>query len=289
MTLQEKDIIHLAKGFSDRTIANGRINFGLRRTNLLKATVHWVHDFRRISREPTLDSINNVQEYREAIEIARQRASTRKHNADESDTLSKAADPGKLKKQKDWQPWSRAFANQLSTIPGQDGVALNYVIREYDDPDYTGEDDPDCDFEQLAVMCAPHSGPIFKADTRKVHQILHGHVQGEIAGTWIKPKEKKRDRRVDFKALTSHYGGDGNKSIRIKEAEVLRTTLHYKSQRAMSFDTFLTNMQKMFTGFIDNGELVDEAQKCRVLFQKVQCPALATVKMMTSWSFRLIQ
>jgi hypothetical protein len=50
MSLSEKDVSSLAKGFSERTVTNGRIVFGLRRTNLLKGTVHRAQDFRRISK-----------------------------------------------------------------------------------------------------------------------------------------------------------------------------------------------------------------------------------------------
>jgi hypothetical protein len=46
----------------------------------------------------------------------------------------------------------------------------------------------------------------------------------------------------------------------------------------MSFEKFLTNMQAMFTGFEDNDELLTDAQKIRLLFQKVQSPSLTQVK-----------
>jgi hypothetical protein len=82
----------------------------------------------------------------------------------------------------------------------------------------------------------------YKTDARKVHQLIHGFAQGETAKTWIKPKEKRQNGRLNFKALQAHYGGEGNKSVRIKEAEVLRNSLHYKNERAMSFEKFLTNM-----------------------------------------------
>jgi hypothetical protein len=276
--LTAKDIGSLAKGFAERTVAAGRIQFGLRRTNLLKATIHWVQDFGRISREPSLDDLQDANEFKAAIEIARQRAEIRKRNSEESDSLSKAADPGKLKRQKDWTTWSRALKNYLSTILGQDGVPLSYIIREEDDPDYGLEAEPDFDFEQLSINCAPLTGLIFKTDARKVHQLIHGFIQGEIAETWIKPKEKRQDGRIDYQALAAHYGGEGNKSVRIAEAEVLRTTLHYKSERTMTFEKFLTNMQSMFTGFADNGEVLSDAQKIRLLFGKVQSPNLIQVK-----------
>jgi hypothetical protein len=241
MYLSEKDVSSLAKGFAERTLANGKI--GLRRTNLLiRATVHWVQDFRKISRASTLDGIGAMPEdFKPAIETAKQRAQIRRHNAEESDSLSTASDPGKLKRQKDWLVWSRSLTNYLLTILGQEGVPLSYVIRESDETDYEheDEDEEDFDFEQLSIKCAPLVGLFYKTDARKVlYQLIHGFVQGETAETWIKPKKKRQNGRLGFKALQAHYGGEGNKSVRIKEAEVLRNLLHYKNERAMSFKSF---------------------------------------------------
>ncbi len=277
-TLTEKDVGSLATGFAARTQTNGKIIFGLRRTNLLKATIHWAQDFRRISRVPNLDGVADQAEFRSALDTARLRAQIRKHAAEESDSLSKAADPGKLKRQKDWTTWSRALKNCLSTILGQNGVPPSHVIREEDAPNYELENEPDYDFEQLSINCAPMEGLIYKTDSRKVHQLIHGFVQGEVAETWIKPKEKKQDGRLDYRALEAHCGGEGNEAVRIQEAEVLRTALHHKSERTMSFDKFLTNMQSVFAGFADNEEILTEAQKIRLLFAKVQSPNLALVK-----------
>jgi hypothetical protein len=124
-TLTEKDVGSLAKGFAERTQANGKIIFGLRRTSPLKATIPWAQDFRRISRVPNLDDIPDQAEFREALETSRLRAQIRRHNAEEWDSLSEAADPGKLKRQVEWATWSRALKNCLSTILGQSGVPLS--------------------------------------------------------------------------------------------------------------------------------------------------------------------
>jgi hypothetical protein len=67
-----------------------------------------------------------MPDFKAAIETAKQRAQIRKHNVEESDSLSTASD-GKLKRQKDWLVWSRSLTNYLSTILGQDGVPLSYV------------------------------------------------------------------------------------------------------------------------------------------------------------------
>ena len=73
-----------------------------------------------------------------------------------------------------------------------------------------------------------------------------------------------------MKALRDHFSGEGNTSRNIAEAERLRDTLHYKNERAMQFETFLTNMEKMFNIFEKEDEPMKEDAKLRMLFQKVQ-------------------
>ncbi len=275
--LREKDVSELAKAFADRTQANGRITFGLRRQNLLKSTIHWVQDFRRISRTPTLNAIADVEDFRAKIQTARERASVRKSRTEDSSS-SQAADPGKCKGSKGWLVWSRALKNYLSTILGQDGVPLSYIIREEAAPDYELENEIDCDYEQLTVDCAPLTGTIFSADAKTVHQLIHGFIQGETAEVWTRSTANRKNGRLDFQALQAHYEGEGNKQIRLDEAEQLRRSLMYKNERVLSFDKFLTSMQRMFQGFYDAGEEHLEPQKIRVLFEKTQSPALQMAK-----------
>jgi hypothetical protein len=49
----------LAKEFAKGTPLQGRIVFGLHRTNLLKGAIHWAQDFQRISRNVTLEAVLN--------------------------------------------------------------------------------------------------------------------------------------------------------------------------------------------------------------------------------------
>ena len=60
LTLGDSNIVNLAKGFSDRTVATGKISFGLRRKNFLKATIHWDQYFRRISWTLSIIGIRNA-------------------------------------------------------------------------------------------------------------------------------------------------------------------------------------------------------------------------------------
>ena len=96
--------------------------------------------------------------------------------------------------------------------------------------------------------------------------------------TCIKPRENKQYGWVYSKSIQDHYGGKGNKDSQIKEVEILSNTLHYNSERVMSFEKFLNNMQSMFTVFEDNNKLLTKAQNIWLLFQKVQIPSLTQVK-----------
>ena len=46
----------------------------------------------------------------------------------------------------------------------------------------------------------------------------------------------------------------------------------------MSFEKFLTNMQTIFTGLSENGDIINDSQKIRLIFQKVQNPILTQIK-----------
>ena len=48
-----------------------------------------------------------------------------------------------------------------------------------------------------------------------------------------------------MQALHNHYQGEGNASPRIATTEKLKETLHYKSERSLTFTPFLDRMQKM--------------------------------------------
>ena len=75
LTLGNSGIVDLAKGLSERNVAAGKISFGLRWTNLLKVTINWAQDFRRISQTPSLVSISNTGKLCAEIEAVSQRSS----------------------------------------------------------------------------------------------------------------------------------------------------------------------------------------------------------------------
>jgi hypothetical protein len=106
-----------------------------------------------------------MPDFKAAIETAKQRAQIRKHNAEELDSLSTASDPGQLKRQKDWLVWSCSLTTYLSTILGQDGFPLSYVIRENDDPDYE-------DWNSLFKVCGINCDKVTHQQRQQLQQKL---------------------------------------------------------------------------------------------------------------------
>lgn len=269
--MKEKDIRDLSESYGRRTIADGRAIFGIRRIRYLIGLIHWVQDFGRIGQEPSLDGIDNAADFRIALDVASYRADVRKIEKDQADTVSKAADPGKLKDERKWPEWEPAFMNYLSTIPGVSGVPLSYVVREKEHDELDAEYGS---FNEQAVACAPLEGPTFQADARKVHQLIKSFLQTETAEQWIKPIAKRQSGREDMQALRNHYSGEGKTSRRIAVAERLRDSLHYKNEKSLAFSTFLDKLQKMFNIFEEEDEAITEQAKVRMLLKKVEHPQL---------------
>lgn len=268
---RDKDVSELAESFAKRTQAEGKMHFGMARTKRLKALIHWIQDFGRVSREPTIDGLDQAS-FRAALQVAAQRSLIRTQEAEHTDTISREAAPGKLKDERQYVDWKNRFRNMLSSIQGVSGIPLSYVIRDNDEPIHEGHDT----FIQECIACAPLSGVAFEADARQVHHLATASVQGETSEQWIKHLKRHQNGRRDVQALSDHFQGEGNTSRRIAEAERIRDTLHYKSERALPFATFLAKLQLMFNIFLENDEPYSEAMKVRALFDKVQHPQLAT-------------
>jgi hypothetical protein len=242
-TMKEKDIRDLAESYGRHTAADGRFIFGLRRIRYLIGLIHWVQDFHRVGQVPTLDAFeDDADAFRSVLDVAFNRAEVRRIEKEQSDTASKAADPGKFKDEKKWSEWEPAFCNYLSTIQGVNRVPLSYVVRkvEFAAPGAEYES-----FNEQAIACCPLAGAMFQADARKVHQLVKSFLQTETAEQWIKPLSRQQNGRADMEALRKHYSGEGNTSRCNAVAERIRDTLHYKNERATQFSAFLDKLQNL--------------------------------------------
>jgi hypothetical protein len=157
------------------------------------------------------DHFGHPSSFRAARTIASDHADVWKIKQDQSDTVSKAADPGKFKDERKWPEWEPFFVNYLSTIHGVSGVPLSYVVRLKETPDPRTNYKS---FNEQAIACALLSGQTFQADARKVHQLLKSFLQSETAEQWIKPISQKQSGRGDMIALRNHYSGEANFKIK---------------------------------------------------------------------------
>ena len=110
-------------------------------------------------------------------------AQVRKSDIELVTTNSKAADPGKFKDERKWPEWEKAFINYLSVIPRVSGIPLSFVVRELDVPIPGTEY---LTFNERMINRAPVTGQYFIADTRRVHNLLVGFLQGENTENWIR-------------------------------------------------------------------------------------------------------
>jgi len=188
--LTETHINKMSEAFAKRTVNNGRINFGIRRTENLIGVMYWIQDKYRAVDIPDHNDFTLA-----GLDEAVLNAKIRKTDLDLVDMNSKAADPGKFKEERKWPEWHKAFVHYLSVIPGINGVPLSYVVREEEEPEY-GAVYPT--YQQRCIARAPLADAVYIADTRRVHNILRNFVQGEASESWIRTIARYQDGRRDL-------------------------------------------------------------------------------------------
>lgn len=276
VTMDERDLDRLDKYLGSVKPISERVLVGFKRLGLLKGLIHWAKDKKRIGMavnvtikldDPTKARVKFMEELNESMV----RQSIRILTTDaQLDTRSKAASPGKLKDEKNWDKWEQALVLMLSILRGVSGVPLSYVIREQDG-EIGGVYNS---FLDQSIACVSLVGPHFEADARVVHEIIETLTNSENAAHWLKDIKKKNDGRKDMVALRSHYRGAGNQSRRIANAQGLHATLHYKNERAMKFADFISKAKEMFDIYEDCNEPQKESVKLRFLWEKIDSATL---------------
>jgi uncharacterized protein YegL len=264
--LDERNINNMIKELSSRTQADGRINLGTKKSKLMIGLLHWAKDFGRVSEKPTISGLNQ-DDFMNQLEIAIERADYRSRASEQLSTRAKESDPGPLKSEKEWKDWEQKFSNYAGCHFGSAGVPLSYVIRKNDDPDPSAKG---LKFVARTIASAPLSGTAFEHDSLQVHEMLVNFTTGQPSHAWIKSVERFEDGRRSMKALREHFEGKGNATRNLAEANRLRETLHYKNERSLSFEKFLSMMQEMFNIYSKEDQELSEKTKIDLLFSKVQ-------------------
>lgn len=237
----------------------------------LKKMIDWAQDKKKVGESATLDGITNRASFMKAINLARERKVIRDKEKDAHEAQIKAASPGKLKDSKMWDEWLTGLQTMLTLMRGVTDVPLIYVVRQEPTPK---PGDTFESFDEECIAKAPLSGPAFQADARSVHMVIKSLVVGEHAEQWMKGGYTKKNGREDLTKLSAHFQGKGNSSRSIHDAERLLATLHYKNERAMSFENFVSKAQAMWNMFHINGEEKSTSAQVRWLLNSVNDPTL---------------
>jgi hypothetical protein len=262
--LTTEGIDAMAKSFASRTQNNGRMIFSTNKTKALKAMTYWVQDFFRISKKPTIANENEMT-FKAQIRRAETRAKIRKTLRDSD--IPSAANPGPLSKESKWKEWEEKFINFLCLHLGAKGIPLSYVICDKDEPD---NETTFTDFISKTIACTPLEGEYYEADRLSVFNFIISFTTGNPSGNWVRNTICYQNRRKSMKALRDYFLGEGNITRSLADVERLKDSLHYKNERSMPFETFLTQCELMFNIFQQENEPMAEDANIRYLFKVIQ-------------------
>ena len=271
--ITDDDLNDSFKTFSTLTVAQGQIRMLPGQKKKVKAFNQWVKDQFRLGLNPADTEFPVIQ-----TTALLKRANTHKKYTEKAKTLSEAAKPEKFSKEMIWDDWSNTFINYIRSIPGRDGVPLQYIIRDNETADPT----PNEDFLDDYIMNAPLNGGSFIIDANEVHtHLINLIAHNEEAEALVKIHETERNGRVDWIALKTHYEGQGIYANNITKAASDLKTLHYSGEKKphMWWAMFEQRLNSAFQTYVKHeGRVVhSDEMKLRTLLDKIKCEWLGTV------------
>ena len=251
-----------AGSFTDmsKRLASRQLNRGGNLLNAVQVTKlegvrHWIQDLHKRGQD-----INPTEDL-DAAALLVAIEENRVHKLASKDA-DKVDGPGRFKP-KDWVTWELKLTNHLASRRGVGGFPLSYVIRK-DIPD--GEEVPE-GMEKLYQ--APLTGAAFRADTQAVHRTIIDSLVDTEGHEWVGPVEHHQSGRRTMEALRNHYDGPDGKTRRIAAAQQQISSLHYKGEAAMPFDTFTARLSQAYRLLKDNGEVYTELTKVTTMLKKI--------------------
>jgi len=116
---------------------------------------------------------------------------------------------------------------------------LSYVVRKDRDDAL-----PFATEEERLLYSIAHQGEAYKADNKKVFQIMTELLSDTPAWTWISRYEKTANGRLAMKALRDHYDGPGEVEKRLAHAYNELANAYYRSERKFPLSPTSPSYQK---------------------------------------------
>ena len=278
--ITEEDLKDSFKSLAEVTPAARRIRLTPVVKRNIRAYNAWIKHNYRLGLNPAMEQFHPAIHTSDMLDKAAhmKRFTSAKNNS------KSVAEPEDFTKDIRWEDWNSTVSNYFRMIPGSDGVPLSYILREHDAPDLT----PNPDFKDDYVKNAPLVGTSFVSDAREVHAAIRKLIMGNTeAEAIIKPHESECNGRLDWKALTRHYEGEGLYANDIAKAREIISNLYYIDEKPkhMWWTKFQTELDWAFATYTKrystNGrQYHPNEEKLRILLDKVRANYLSNVKAM---------
>ena len=265
--MTDDDVDSGVKGFTSAKKDPFNVPFKVRA--LLKCVVYWAQDYIRCDEVPAYPSTQ--AEFLQAIEEARERSKIRAEATKSGKSLLEAYAFKKFQKANTWHDIREEFTDLLSKVYGSNQVPLAYVIRAEVTPNANAVY---ANWTERAIATAPLKGAYFESDTAIVHSLLLKIFGATDHYAWIRKHKLKRNGRLDWLSLEEHFEGDGYRDVRLQQAVKTLATLHFKSERIMSFELFCSKFEECVQAKQESQRPMFEEDKMEFMFERIQHPDL---------------
>ena len=251
----DQEIDKMADRNSKRTPAATRIQFGMARTKVLKAILHWVRKKNREGAECDLRELNPgvITEL-----IAEINDTSRREKSD-----SKLYYPDAFMAN-DYKNWIKKVMNYLDSRIGKAGVPLSYVLRA----DGVNIDDAPDEYTR-SLWAASFETRQYRDDNREVYHLFKDLLTKTEGATWFE-KAKDGDGRAAHFLLREHYIGEAHDQRRAAAALAKLQTLFWKSEASFPFEKYLTRLNEAFMEMEEAEQPLYPAQKVNWLLMGIK-------------------
>ncbi|KAL3934951.1 MAG: hypothetical protein SGARI_003168 [Bacillariaceae sp.] len=196
----------------------------------------------------------------------------------------------------DWPKNIEKIENHLRRCLGTTGVPLLYVVRE-DQEVVAHGDDPEDGYDTLEdqqIARAPHFGvpaaggdpaplPAYIRDRSKVWDIMSDMSRDTDWWSFVRPGQRRRDGRVGFTGLKSHYLGPNSVDNMAAKAETTLQGTRYSGEgRRWNFEKYVkchVDQHAILEGLVEHGYAgIDPRSKVRYLLGGITTDKFDTVK-----------
>ena len=145
---------------------------------------------------------------------------------DHEEAHAQPVDVPELKNVKEMVRFCESLDSYLNQYVGETKVPLSYVIRPLEAPPISA-DDPSVDYDSVEdemIARNPHGTVTYRADNKKVWEIVSAICQETQAYTWIQDFDRRKDGRGAYFTLQRHYLGQAKANNTLSSAETTLDT-----------------------------------------------------------------